>query len=87
MNPDAIKDPVAREKYKAALLENSLNAVQNSRQIMLQDLQAEFSQPIVERLKRFANTGEVGLSLVQEWVRTANLTDAERAVVFEGRAQ
>ena len=87
MNADAIKDPVAREKYKAAILENSRNTVQNTRQIMLQDLQADFSQPIIERMKRFANTDAVGLSLVQEWVRTANLSDAERAVVFDDQAQ
>lgn len=87
MDPNAIKDPVAREKYKAAILENRRNGVLNSRQIMLQDLQADFSQPIVDRMKRFANTDEVGLSLVQEWVRTANLTDAERAVVFDSQAQ
>lgn len=87
MDPNAIKDPVAREKYKAALLQNRRNAVQNSRQIMLQDLQAAFSQPIVERMKRFANTDEVGLSLVQEWAQTAKLTDAERAVVFDHQAQ
>lgn len=87
MDPNAIEDPVAREKYKAAILENRRNGVLNSRQIMLQDLQADFSQPIIERMKRFANTDEVGLSFVQEWVRTAHLTEAERAVVFNSPAQ
>jgi hypothetical protein len=87
MDPNAIADPVAREKYKTALLENRRNSVQNSRQIVLRDLQADFSQPIVERMQRFANTDEVALSLVQEWVRTAHLTDIERAVVFSSPAQ
>lgn len=87
MNPDAIKDPAAREKYKAAILENSRNGVLNSRQNMLQNLQAVFSRPIVDRMQQFANTDEVGLSLVQEWARTAHLTDAERAVVFGSPTQ
>jgi hypothetical protein len=86
MNPNAIADPVAREAYKAAILENSRNAVLNSRQIVLRDLQADLSQPIIDRLKRFANTDAVGLSLVQEWVETAKLTDAERARVFDSRS-
>jgi hypothetical protein len=87
MNPNAIADPVAREAYRAAILENSRNAVLNSRQIVLKDLQADLSPPIVDRLKRFANKDAVGLSLVQEWVDAAELTDAERALVFDGPPQ
>jgi hypothetical protein len=87
MDPNAIADPVAREKYRAAILENSRSSVLNSRQIMLQDLQADFSQPIVDRLKRFAETDAVGLSLVQTWVETAHLSDAEVALVFRDLAQ
>lgn len=37
MNPDAIKDPVARAKYKEAIRENDDNARQNRRQHELRD--------------------------------------------------
>lgn len=87
MNPDAIADPVARERYKAAILENRRNNVLNSRQRMLREMQTDFAQPIVDLMRQFANQDSVGLSLVQEWVGIARLTSAERAVVFSGPAQ
>ncbi len=87
MNPDAIADPVARERYKAAILENRRNNMLNSRQRLLRDMQADFAQPIVDRMRQFANQDSVDLSLVQEWVRTARLTGVERNIVFSSPAQ
>ncbi len=87
MDPDAIADPVARERYKAAILENRRNNMLNSRQRLLRDMQADFAQPIVDLMRRFADQDSVGLSLVHEWVLTAGLTAAERAVVFSSPAQ
>jgi hypothetical protein len=87
MNPNAIADPVAREAYRAAILENSRNSVLNSRQIVLHDLQEDFSQPIVDRMKQFAKSDASALSLVQEWVQTADLTNSEHAFVFGDQTQ
>ena len=38
MDPDAIKDPAAREHYIQAIRENSLNNACNTRQSMLSDI-------------------------------------------------
>jgi hypothetical protein len=83
MNPNAIADPVAREAYRAAILENSRNSVLNSRQVVLHDLQEDLSRPIVDRMKQFAKSDASALSLVQEWVQMANLTNSARAFVFD----
>lgn len=87
MDPDAIADPVARERYKAAILENRRNAMLNSRQRLLRDMEADFAPPIVDLMRQFANQDSVGLSLVQEWVRTARLTGVERSIVLSSPAQ
>jgi hypothetical protein len=82
MDPNAIADTAAREKYKAAILDNRRHAVLNSRQTMLRNLQAEFTQPILDLMRRTAHSDDMGLNLVQQFATTAQLTASERAVVF-----
>ena len=82
MDPNAIADIGAREKYKAAILKNRQHAVLNSRQTMLRNLQVEFTQPIVDLMRHIAHSDDIGLSLVQQAATTAQLTDGERVTVF-----
>lgn len=51
MNPDGIEDPVAREAYKKAIEENSLNAALNSRQRSLRQLIPNLKEQLTHFLK------------------------------------
>ncbi|MGH8239787.1 MAG: hypothetical protein ACREXP_22635, partial [Steroidobacteraceae bacterium] len=82
MNPEAIKDPVARERYKAAIRENSAKAVQNNRQATLRRMETEFARGIVGYLRGAAeNPGALRQTVFQS-IDQARLTPQERAEVM-----
>jgi hypothetical protein len=55
MDPDAIKDPVAREAYKAAILENEINNLTNIRQRKLYAMNRALSRSMI---RYFVEVGE-----------------------------
>lgn len=77
MNPKAIADPVAREKYEAAIRENKLANLMNKRQRELRRMDIEFAKPIVEYLGRVVATDATAVGIVHEAITSARLTDAE----------
>lgn len=54
MDPKAIANLVAREKYKGAILKNQLNNLMNERQGQLHHMETQFAKPIVEYMNRVA---------------------------------
>ncbi len=87
MDPEAIADPVAREKYKAAIRENQLNNLMNQRQQALQGMEGELAKPIVEYMSRVAAIDGTAASIVRRAVVDARLTDAEKAQVMRSAAR
>lgn len=82
MDPEAISDPVAREKYRAAIRENELNNLMNKRQQELHEVEAELAIPIVEYLSRVAAADSTGTKVIRQAIVDARLTDAEKAQVL-----
>lgn len=70
MDPNAIADPVAREKYKAEIRQNRLNNLSNKRQRQrqLQRMETEFAKPVVAYLSRVALLKPDARNLIREAV-------------------
>jgi|RhiMetdeSRZDD1v2_1073273.scaffolds.fasta_scaffold16366_10 hypothetical protein len=85
VDPETIRDPAARERYKAAIRENQAKAVQNTRQRTLQGMEMELARPIVGYLSRAAREqGEVRQAVLQS-IDQARLTANERAEIVQPR--
>ncbi len=82
MDPEAIADPVAREKYKAAIRENQLNNLMNKRQQTLHEMETEFARRIVEYMSRAAAADSASGNIVRQSIIDARLTDTEKAEVM-----
>lgn len=83
MNPEAIADPVAREKYKAAILKNQLNNLMNERQGQLHYMETQFAKPIVEYISRVAASDRAARDIVHQAVLDARLTPLENTEVAQ----
>ena len=82
MDPEAIRDPIARAKYKAAIRENQSNNLLNTRQTVLRNIEREVSEPIVRYMIATFQAWDGGSSaLVAECIKNARLTDEEREEV------
>lgn len=82
MRPEAISDPVAREKYKAAILQNRLNNLMNKRQERLHEMDQSLAEPIVGYMGRVAATDDTAHGIVLQAIIAARLTAKERADVM-----
>lgn len=82
MDPDAIADPIAREKYKADILENNLNNLTNKRQRQLHEMERELAGPIVGYMSRVAATDNTSHGIVLQAIPDARLTSKEKAQVM-----
>ncbi len=78
MDPDAIADPVAREKYKEAIRKNREANLMNTRQWVLEGIQRKMSAPIVAYVIEALGTPGTPPALINECIKNARLTDAER---------
>jgi hypothetical protein len=78
MDPDAIDDPVARAQYKEAIRQNDENNLMNTRQFVLRNIELELSTHIVAYLIDAFQAPGTPQSLVDECIKNAKLTDAER---------
>lgn len=81
MAPDAISDPVVRAKYKEAIRKNQENSLMNTRQAVLRRMNVEMSAPIVDYMIAVFKAPDTPQTLVNECVKNARLTDAERKEV------
>jgi hypothetical protein len=87
MNPEAIKDPVARAKYQAAIRKNQENNLANMRQSFLHDRQITTTKPILAYLMKTLRAEEISPDFVDECIKSAELTDKEKREVLKGRWQ
>ena len=85
VDPETVRDPIARERYKAAIRENQAKAVQNTRQRTLQCMEMELARPIVGYLSRAAREEGAMRQAVLQSIDQARLTATERAEVVPPR--
>ena len=81
MDPDAIDDPVAKAKYKAAIRQNHLDAVQNGRQLFLARCDVIAREQIINYLVEATNAGALTSADLAECVKSATLTEDEKKEV------
>lgn len=82
MSPKAIKDPIARAKYEAAIRENQENNLMNSRQAKLRSIEWEMSKPIIGYIIGTFHAGDRTSVLFTECINAAALNDKEKEEVM-----
>lgn len=85
MDPEAIRDPVARKQYQAAILDNQSKSLGNSRQQALRRMEEELARPIVDYLSAAARPPGALADTVRQSVAEARLTETEKAEVIQLR--
>jgi hypothetical protein len=81
MDPDAIRDPQARQKYEAAIRQNRLNAVENGRQIFLLRCEIIARDRIVKNIVESFDSGALSTSDLEKCMALAGMTEAEKSNV------
>ncbi len=85
MDPDDIKDPVLRAKYKAAIREAAENSVENMRQTQLLGMdQLAISEAFISYLVETFRGRRDAAATLDECMKTAKLTDQEKKKVLDG---
>jgi hypothetical protein len=84
MNPDAIQDRTARQKYLDAIKENQRNNLMNKRQPDLATFEAELASPIVRFMGMVVRSSAAGRATVERAIPLAHLKDSERVEVLKG---
>ena len=89
MDPEAISDPVGRAKYKASIQKNEDNGIMNERQSFLQSTDREIGKAVINYMVEAFSAGTASPVLLEECMKSARLTDAEKKVVTDriGRAR
>jgi hypothetical protein len=78
MSPEAIADPVARDRYRDAILQNQSDNLTNARQAELLSMDREFSKPILDHIRRQAVAGEIAEKVVQRLLAAPGFSRDER---------
>lgn len=78
MDPEAIRDPDGRAKYKAAIRENQENNSANTRQVVLRNIDGEVRESIMAYMIAAFETEGSSSALAAECIKNARLTEKER---------
>jgi hypothetical protein len=81
MRPEAISDPVARAKYEASIRENQENALMNSRQSELRNIDVEMSRPIINYIIQTFHASDISSANFIDCMNSAELDDKEKEKV------
>jgi hypothetical protein len=87
MSPDAIKDPIAKANYEAAIKHNRENNASNARQRALVESDKEVSRPIIAYMIETFRAGHAPSDLLNRWISAAMLSEHEKANVLSGNTK
>ena len=87
MDPNDIKDPVARAKYLSARRENISNGISNHRQLELESLGGEMGPNLVNELIQTFTVWDNSAATLAKCMKEARLTDKEKKEVETALAQ
>lgn|SRR5574337_97358 len=83
MSPEAIKDPVAKAKYEAAIRENQVNNLENSRQAELRSTETDMSPPVKAYMVETFRVGDISSDSFTQCINNAHLDDKEKEEVVK----
>ena len=87
MNPETIKDPIMRAKYKTAIQENQDNARSNVRQSALKTSDLLVREDVVDYITKTFNAEDMSSSDFTECIKNAELTTREREELIKRVSQ
>lgn len=79
MDPNAISDPVAKEKYLEALRSNERNNSTNKRQAHLEQVDRRISRHVLDYVGKVVKKFNMPSSEVEKWAAAGKLNENERA--------